>query len=342
MQKESIIFLNEKRGEKVEKSFGHVSKICGSERYFVVENMKSSTDIESDCGSFVVICDEAGTVWSTKELRIHPDHISMTDNFIMLSDHTNVYIYIFNSVGGENCNSSQSTFPKNSGGIERMFDINDKSLHPSKAQSIYEVNNEITDPVITALCVTSTMGIIAREDNEMFVYSLPSITKINQIFLDSRVPKMIEANCDFTKLGVIDSENTFQIYNLGQKPTSELGIKSHPLVSSSVDHTWAMKWSADDPNSCVIMNEDNVLEIQVEGERIDKFELLLRTNGYLMDYSNLEITLVFLNDIILRPHMMSDYCTLSLPSKTLENANQTVRKFFQPFNDDHIRNCGGY
>ncbi len=310
-----------KHKQRVEKSFGKVTKIYGNGGHclLISEVMEAqSADWQHNC-SKLVFCDEVGSIWSTKKLKIHPDHVSMSDNFAVVSDHRNVYVFTFNS------STFHSYPPSYSGGMERMFDVNDKSLHPSKAHSVYNVNNETGDPKITAICTTATLGLFAKEDNQILIYSFPNITKLNQITLECGIPQMIKGNSDSTKFSIIDVDNTFQILNLETRSNSEVGVRSY-LKPSGVDHAWAMGWSADDPNSCVILDEDSVYEIDLLGENMNKVEILPHTNGYLFDYSNLEITLVLLDDILLHPHSMSDYCAINLPSKALEDARQMMMK----------------
>ena len=313
--------MNIERNERVAKAYDNVIAIQGGGKYCMLITFDSGTEYS------VIVCDEVGTVLSTKQLNIEPDHISMTDKTIVITDHRNVYIYILTLNSHEENHSSYLSSPHNSSGMERMFDIHDTSKHPSKVKSIYSINNELINPRITAVCATPALCLIAKEDNNILVYSLPNITKLNEISLECCVPRMIQANCDSTKFSIIDNHNIFQILDLEKRPNSKVGIRSY-LRSTDEEHIWAMRWSADDPDTCVIMDEGKVTEIDVE-DVINKHEMLPHSNGYLIDVSNMEVTLLFLEEIMSQTDVILDYCIQILPSKALEEARTILMKEIQ-------------
>lgn len=303
----------------MEKSIGNVLTIHGDEEYcaIIASNSESPSEKVSKYYS-VVVCDEVGTVWSTKILKIHPDHVSMNDRLMVVSDHRNVYLYIFDSLNQlqhSSFNPSQSRF---SNGMERMFDIHDKSIHPSKANGAYEINNDTSDPSITAICATPSFCLIGLEDNHIILFSLPNITRLNKISIECNIPKVIEVNCNCTKFSVVDYVNTFQIFDLEKRPLSKIGVKSY-LQSSSVQHVWAMKWSREDPYVIVVLDKGTLVEINLSVQ-IEMHVILAPCDGYLMGFSNLEVALVLLDEIMLRPYEVSKYCILTVPSKSLEDA----------------------
>lgn len=297
--------------------------VIGGGDYCAIIRKVSDYSVESERKySLITICDEIGNEWSTKQMQLQPHHASMNDMLIIVSDHRNVYIHVFDPFYNNRrsgCDFSSSRFAN---GPEHMFDIQNKSLNPSKTSKAYDVNYDTTGPQITDITSTLSLALFAMEDKNILIFSLPNIARLNKVCLNCDIPKTIQVNCNASKFSVIDSKNVLQIFDLEEDSTKMIGMKSY-LDSSSVRHAWAMLWSREDPDSIAVFDKAALLEINLK-ENVEKEVVFEHCNGYLMDFSDLEISLVLLDDIMLHPDAISTYCTFSVPSKILEEARFAI------------------
>lgn len=307
----------------MERSFGDVKAIQGDKDYCVIITSNSENPSEMISNSYsLVFCDEVGTVWSKKKIRMRPDHVSMNGRLIVVSDHRNVYLYIFDSLNQNLYSSSNSSLSRFSNGMERMFDVHDTSIHPSKANVIYNINDDTSDPSITALCATSNFCMIGLEDNYILLYSLPNITRLNKIRVECDIPKVIKMNCNLTKFSVIDSLHNLQIFDLEKRSISNIGVKSY-LEPSHIHNAWAMEWSREDPDTITVLDQSRLLEINLSVQA-EIHVVLSQCDGYIVGFSNFEIYLAFFDEIISRPNEIPNRCTIDVPSKTLEDMRNAL------------------
>ena len=299
--------------------------ILGGEDYCIIIasplECSSSTNVAVPLSA--IVCDEVGNEWFQKELKIQPLHGAMNDSLAIMTDYRNVYVYIFDSLTFTNASeNSDFSLLRFSNGIERMFDIQDETLYPSKAHSTYTVKHNSSGPRITSVAVALTQVMIALQDNNIHSFSLPNLHRLNKISLQCNIPRIIEVNCDSSKFSVIDSENVLQIYELEKSYDSAVGVKSY-LDSSIIHYAWAMRWSKDQSNNIVISDSNKLLEITLTG-KVTKSVLLPYYDGYVAGFSNLEIHLILLDDIMLHTDTVPINYSISLPSKHLKGVDITA------------------
>lgn len=316
-QSEMVVFLNIKKNETNYKALGSVSMIKGNDSRCLLVSL--SNDMISYSAT---ICDVLGNICFTKQLKISaPQHASMSDSCIAVSDNRNVHVFIFNL--DPNFHSSSSF----SNGIERMFDIHDASTHPSQINSSYVVKTDIDKPKISSISVSSSLCLIALEDNRVFIYSVPNISRLHSITVQCQVPKLMELNSDSTKISVIDSKHAFHIFDLDERVNmnNRSGIKSC-LDPSTVTNSWAMKWSKDDPHLIAVMSKDKLLEVDLKHEDDIIHIILDQCDGYIMGFQNFEFSLILLDEVTMPSCSLSDYYTLDVPSRLSVYARNSITK----------------
>ena len=289
-----------------------------------------ASDENAPGSTFANICDEVGTVISSKEMIIQPDHVSMNNRIMVVTDHRNIYMNIFNSMNRKvDKPTYHSNLYKCSNDTERMFDIHDTSMNPSKPKSTYELKDEEIYPKITATVVTHDLIIVAKENNEVEFFTYPNISRLNKVLLQVNNPKMIEVNCDCTKLCFIDEDELLYIYNVERRAVDSK-VTIVPCFPQLQDSVWAMKWSSDHPSKCVVHMKGKIQEVCFHNEEVVKHEFRAPSNMlYLMHYSNLEMRLVNLDEVVNNPLSMPLDNIITIPTKELQDAEAALGKEFQ-------------
>ncbi len=297
------------------------------------------------------ICDEVGTTVSAKEMTMYPYNVSMNNRVLLVADHRNVYVNIFNSMNRKvNSDTYHADLSKSTTGIEMMFDICDSSLNPSKAKSNYVFKNDVPKPRITATCVTDHLILIAKEDNEVVFFSYPNITRLNQVFLQTNIPKSILANCDKTTYCFTDQDNSLHFYDINGNSDSTIALR--PKANEpKICNAWAIKWSIDNPSKCVVLTESKIHEIAFLQQPLVYERLTPHNYVHLIKYSNVEVELVNVIEIMKEPY--SRPSIIKIVSRQMEDAetelnnNQsavnTILSVEPPQNDkDLLKVLGSY
>lgn len=276
------------------------------------------------------ICDDIGTVVSAKEIPIEPNQVSINNRVLVVTDYRNVYMYIFNSMTQKvDLPTFHSDLYRNANGMERMFDIHDSSINPSKPKSTYVINKEEISPRITAVLVTRDLILVSKESNEVVFFTYPNITRLNQVLLQTNVPRTIQTNCDFTKFSFTDADEALHIYDI-RNADSKITL-SPQLYDHNLHSVWAVKWSVDDPFKCVILEHKKITELHCHHQIVEQYEHLIQSDHlYLMHYSNLETKLANLYEIMLNP-LFSPQLGSSLvhiPAKDVKDVESQKEEFY--------------
>ena len=308
-----------------EKSFGHIKAIHGDDKNSVIFSLKS-TKTKVITAS---ICDEIGNVISSIELPIQPDNVSVNNRVLVVADHRNVYLNIFNSMNKKLGKSTfQSHFYQNLNRTERLFDLHDASINPAKLKSTYIVNTDEITPRITALHVTPDLILVAKENNEVVFFTYPNITRLNQVFLNSNIPKTIQSNCDFTKFSFTDEDESLYIYNTHTFSDSKITLSLiFDSSNSNLSNVWDVKWSADDPFKCCILEQGKIQELHIDDQIVQNEECLIQNdNLYLIHYSNLNIKLVNLSDLVRNLPLSPQLNIVDIATKCSKDVDESVKQ----------------
>ena len=267
----------------------------------------------SDTNYILILCNSIGSPVDNRIVNIKPEFVSLNETHVVIANKHYVYVWQFRS-------SSGSANPHQYGHIlaidllkkklmkEFAFHIeNDPNTNEVYNNETYNCLKTSSDP-ISAIFANESFLSISCESGRAFRYQLPHISKPDLISLGVKLNKIgLSKNGQY--LWGFDDNNLLSIWDIEKSSSTGKKLKGHKLEFEKKD-VWAVIWSGEE-NMKFAFLEKNRLNIIKEQE----IEEVLTCNGYLAEYSQLEITAVMLDELMFKPW---DY---SLP------VNEVVIKF---------------
>ncbi|KAI9362064.1 hypothetical protein DFJ73DRAFT_11110 [Zopfochytrium polystomum] len=187
------------------------------------------------------------------------------------------------------------------------------------------------DP-ITSICAADGHLYIGRQTGSVVQLSLPSVTLECVHKLNIRIHS-ISANCNGSKLAVLDTSGVIKLYEINPKDRGigGLGVGS-PAGMTPTDSTgrfldferkdvWDVKWAADNPEVLAIMEKNKMFVI-----RNNDLEEPVPCSGYLCSFDNLQVKAAMLDEIFRDPENLSKDYIVTFDSKLLRETRNILNQ----------------
>ncbi|CAE7910264.1 Wdr35 [Symbiodinium sp. KB8] len=209
-----VVFWDTHSDEKYTKYIKHVTHIRSSEEYCVLV-----TKADDASGQHIVIvCNDIGSPVDSKYMQLDPVHVAMTNSHVIVTSEDVVYIWSYRTSVSR---QAQGDLASAAGmGIkqkraEMMFHI-DESFAPGSGthdkESFVPPSMTTQDP-IACICATEQCLLVARESGVVHRYALPHLSLEARFTIRCR-PQVIAANCDSTRMSVIDINGVLLLFDV--------------------------------------------------------------------------------------------------------------------------------
>ena len=252
----------------------------------LISKVEETTDQYS-----IILCNAIGSPVDSKVINIEPTYISMSKTHIIVSSSEHIYCWQYKNQIARlttfEATSKQGTESRKMGRENAWFI--DEDPNPN---TIYDKDKYATDGKQTAdpiCCITSNENylLVGRINGTILKFTLPYVSLESKVIVKCR-PFFIAANCDTTRLGVIDLEGVLTLY--------EINNTGGNLLDFSRKEVWDMKWSEDSPIQFACMEKSRMYTIKgVEPEEP------LQTERFLCQFSDLQIRCVLLDEVMKSP-----------------------------------------
>jgi len=332
-----VVFWDTQSDEKYTKYIKHVTHIRSSDEYCVLV-----TKADDSSGQYIIIvCNDIGSPVDSKYLHIEPLHVAMTNSHVVVASEDVVYIWMYrNSVTKQSHGDLAAAAGMLGVGSKRrtemMFHI-DESFAPGTGLHDKE---GFVPPVAPAqdpiACITATEQcfLVARESGVVQRYSLPHLSIETRFAIRCR-PQVIAANCDSTRMSVIDINGMLTLYDIEVKGTGRTGFMTTEMEKKAREgqepagqqleferkDVWNMRWASDNPDLFAIMEKTRMYIIR----GLQPEEPVL-SNAYICAFRDLQIQSVLIDEVIQNPESPRKEVLLDFETKSLRDTRDILTK----------------
>ena len=309
-----IVFWNTRTDDRYVKYVKKLMGVAGGGECCVL-----ATKAEESNNRFVLIlCNAIGSPIDTKQINIEPLFISMNKTHVIVCSEESIYVWQYRSQVSRLMSLDSS---KRKIGREIAFNVDEQP----DLNSIYDVerfskpSRKAQDPIS---CVTSGNGffMVGRASGTVNKYTIPHVALETRYMLNCR-PQLVTANCDNTKLSIIDINGVLSFYDTAAK--SEVPGMQGAHTGLERKDVWDMKWAQDHPDLIVVM-EKTRMYVMMGNEVEDP----VVSSGYLCDFKDLEIKAVLLDEVMKFPDSpgSAEELILYFETKSLRDTREMVQK----------------
>mmetsp|Transcript_3004 Transcript_3004/g.7686 ORF Transcript_3004/g.7686 Transcript_3004/m.7686 type:complete len:1249 (+) Transcript_3004:101-3847(+) len=328
-----VVFWDTQSDEKYTKYIKQVTHIRASEEYCVLVTMADDAS-----GQYIlIVCNDIGSPVDSKYLHIEPMHVAMTNTHVIVASEDVVYIWMYKSSvtkhsQGELAAAAGALGVGNKRKLEMMFHI-DESLAPGTGahdkESFVPPSTPTQDPIA---CITATEQclLVARESGIVQRYSLPHLSAESRFTIRYR-PQVIAANCDSTRMSVIDINGMLTLFDIevkgGNKQFENKAGNRPEDIASGVQldferkDVWNMRWASDNPDLFAIMEKTRMYIVR----GLQPEEPVL-SNAYICAFKDLQIQSVLIDEVIQNPESPRKEVLLDFETKSLRDTRDILTK----------------
>jgi WD repeat-containing protein 35 len=329
-----VVFWDTQSDEKYTKYIKQVTHIRSSDEFCVLV-----TKADDSSGQYIlIVCNDIGSPVDSKYLHIEPLHVAMTNTHVIVASEDVVYIWMYrNSV----TKHSQGDLAAAAGilgvgskrRVEMMFHI-DESFAPGSGMHDKEgfvPPVKQSEDLIACITATEQCFLVARESGVVQRYSLPHLSLETRFQIRCR-PQVIAANCDSTRMSVIDINGMLTLYDVEVKPErrqSPMGDGKargeEAQVGNQLDFerkdVWNMRWASDNTDLFTIMEKTRMYIVR----GLQPEEPIL-SNAYICAFKDLQIQSVLIDEVIQNPESPRKEVLLDFETKSLRDTRDILTK----------------
>ena len=267
------------------------------------------------------LCNALGISMDTRYTDLEPLFLTMTKNNVICASKEAFYVW-------------QYVDPNRILLLERQKTVSEKLYHidetPSGIGSDSIDMNKIyktTDDPIVAVGSSDTLLLIGRQSGTVNCYSLPQVALTDKFTLSTR-PYRFTINAQSTRVAILDTSGVLSFYNLETKSAEPMPpqLDSSKSVEQQQQHgtekkdVWDMLW-ADDNNTMFCCLEKTKMCVLRDG----KFEDPVLTSGFICSFSDLQVRVAMLDEILRHPEEPNPEYVLNLEIKILRDARELLK-----------------
>jgi WD repeat-containing protein 35 len=220
-----------------------------------------------------------------KIINIEPSYVYMTKSYVFIASSDHVYVWQYKNQVAR-LTKDESIAKKF--GRETAFFVDDApNMNALYEKDKYDPTKECNDP-ICAITANENMLIIARSSGNLFRYALPHLTVEAKMFIKYR-PNIMEINCSSVRIAIVDINGILSFFDMDNQGGGA-------QVDFEKSEVWQIKWSDDDPTHLACMEKSRLCTLKDL-----KPEEPLQTDGYIFDFSDLRVRLVYLDELMKNP-----------------------------------------
>lgn len=323
-----VVFWDTHTDEKYTKYIKHVTHIRSSEEYCVLVTKAD----DSSGQHIVIVCNDIGSPVDSKYMQLEPMHVAMTNSHVIATSEDVVYIWNYRSSVSR---QAQGDLASAAAGMkqrraEMMFHI-DESFAPGSGthdKDGFVPPSTTTQDPIACICATEQCLLVARESGVVQRYALPHLALEARFTIRCR-PQVIAANCESTRMSVIDINGVLLLFDIEVKSKSSFGdvkpVSPEDGPGKQLDFerkdVWNMRWATDNPDLFAIMEKTRMYIVR----GLQPEEPIL-SNAYICAFKDLQIQSVLIDEVIQNPENPRKEVLLDFETKSLRDTRDILTK----------------
>lgn len=323
-----VVFWDTHTDEKYTKYIKHVTHIRSSEEYCVLVTKAD----DSSGQHIVIVCNDIGSPVDSKYMQLEPMHVAMTNSHVIATSEDVVYIWNYRSSVSR---QAQGDLASAAAGMkqrraEMMFHI-DESFAPGSGthdKDGFVPPSTTTQDPIACICATEQCLLVARESGVVQRYALPHLALEARFTIRCR-PQVIAANCESTRMSVIDINGVLLLFDIEVKSNSSFGdvkpVSPEDGPGKQLDFerkdVWNMRWATDNPDLFAIMEKTRMYIVR----GLQPEEPIL-SNAYICAFKDLQIQSVLIDEVIQNPENPRKEVLLDFETKSLRDTRDILTK----------------
>ncbi len=288
----SVIFWDTKKNTTILKYVKNLLDVTSAGSFCLI------TAKISESNYILILCNSIGSPVDNRVINIAPNLITMNETHVVISNKFYVYVWQYRS---------QSSLSENSNNYVQLVNIDllKKKMMREIAFFIddnpnlndyYNIDtfqpNKTTGDKITSLYANTSFMIASCESGRILKYQFPNISTPDRIAIGVKFIKIgLSLNGDI--IWGIDENNILSLWEIEKSNAKRLKAMKMDFEKKDV---WDVFWSREENNKFAML-EKNRLHIM----RGNQEEEILQCNGYIADFTMLDVTTVMLEDLMNKP-----------------------------------------
>lgn len=325
-----VVFWDTHTDEKYTKYIKHVTHIRSSEEYCVLVTKAD----DSSGQHIVIVCNDIGSPVDSKYMQLEPMHVAMTNSHVIATSEDVVYIWNYRSSVSR---QAQGDLASAAAGMKQRraemmwrFHI-DESFAPGSGthdKDGFVPPSTTTQDPIACICATEQCLLVARESGVVQRYALPHLALEARFTIRCR-PQVIAANCESTRMSVIDINGVLLLFDIEVKSNSSFEdvkpVSPEDGPGKQLDFerkdVWNMRWATDNPDLFAIMEKTRMYIVR----GLQPEEPVL-SNAYICAFKDLQIQSVLIDEVIQNPENPRKEVLLDFETKSLRDTRDILTK----------------
>lgn len=310
-----VMFWDTKNNDKYPK---YVRKLVAIQAYgdFCVLATKGENPGEY----ILILCNAIGSPVDSKYIEVEPKYLTITNYHVIAASDEMVYLWQYRN-SFSRILATDLASAKRQGVREKQFHIDDTnpSAQDRTAESYKLSPPPPTGDPISAMCANDTILMIGRTSGVVTRYSLPHLTVEGRHLLRCR-PHMLQLNCNSSRMSIIDINGVLSFYDLTSKNASSASDTQGEHLTFERKDAWDMKWADDNPELFAMMEKTRMYIFR----GLDPEEPVT-SSAYLCSFHDLEITAVFIDDIMQQPDQPDLEFTVVYETRSLRDTRNLLK-----------------
>ena len=276
----------------------------------------------------VQIRNAIGAIVEAKIIPFRPKRICMSSSYFAATNDRSVYTWQFQSPNLKSSNilapaSSEPTNSSSSSGKERMFDIENAQVSSAQPPETFRMMHDAVLDPISCIAVSEAFLVVGRKSGTVSRFTLPHLSPENSYTIPKCEPYRFELNCTSSKLGVLDINGVFSIFDFDSRTNDVEQENRNSKVGRKLQverrDVWDVKWAEDNEDMVCIMEKAKMVIFRGEVA-----EEPVVSSGYLARFRDLEVRCVSLDELIAHPDQPVMDCVSDFEAKSLREAREEI------------------
>ena len=307
----AVMYWNVKTHERTVKSVRHLSHItaCGDVCALVLRS-------EDMLQHQVQLTNAIGAPVSVSYIDVDPVVVSINETSVVVCGRESVFFWQF-QVGAIDVLDPVSIQHLRKESQKYTFHVDDIMLPDSPTTSLTKKNT--TQDHICATELSSKYLFIGRESGVVQMYTISPLVSVAKYQFGSR-PQHIKCNCDSTMLAYVDVNGVFSMMAIDEATFSPISRPAQLLPGFERKDVWHMMWASDNSEMFLTMEK-----LRMYIFRGTDPEEPVQSSSIPMQFENLEVRTVMLDDIMSEPDRPAKEAVVDFETKSLRDTRELLR-----------------
>jgi WD repeat-containing protein 35 len=288
----TVIFWDTRKNTTILKYVKNLLDVTSAGSFFLI------TAKISESNYILILCNSIGSPIDNRVINIAPNLITMNETHVIISNKFYVYVWQYRSQSSLSDSSNNYVQFLNIDLLKKKmmreiaFFIDDNpNLNDYYNIDTFQPNKTTGDKIIS-LYSNSSFMVACCESGRILKYQFPNISTPDRIAIGVKCIKIgLSLNGD--TIWGIDENNILSLWEIEKSNAKRLKAIKMDFEKKDV---WDVFWSREENNNFAILEKNRLHIIRGTQE-----EEILQCNGYIADFTMLDVTTIMLEDLMNKP-----------------------------------------